>query len=110
MSICTQYLSLDYFPTNSRIIFKESWLKMPALDWWKSSSVQLRHSWKRNRDYLCICECYNSRMHQLLSVLHENSARQVVSLTAVAIATGYVREYPCLLIKNENVSKCVFAL
>ncbi|GBM37451.1 hypothetical protein AVEN_263129-1 [Araneus ventricosus] len=44
MSIYTYYLFLDYFPTNSRIIFKESWLKMPALYWWESSNVQLRHS------------------------------------------------------------------
>ncbi|GBM98544.1 hypothetical protein AVEN_149516-1 [Araneus ventricosus] len=52
MSICTHYLFLDYFPTNSRLIFKESWLKMPALDWWKSSSSSYVTRWKRSRDNL----------------------------------------------------------
>ncbi|GBO16098.1 hypothetical protein AVEN_253673-1 [Araneus ventricosus] len=32
--------------------------------------------------------------HLVLSFSHKNSLRQVVSLTAVAVTTGYVREDP----------------
>ncbi|GBO14491.1 hypothetical protein AVEN_74097-1 [Araneus ventricosus] len=48
--------------------------------WWWVTLLTLRSSTKR--------------VNYLLSVHHENSVRQVVSLTAVAIATGYVREDP----------------
>ncbi|GBO14200.1 hypothetical protein AVEN_86776-1 [Araneus ventricosus] len=51
---------------------------------------------------------YNT--HFVLSVSHKHSLRQVVSLTAVAVTTGYVREAPFRIGGTRRISGVCFIL
>ncbi|GBL68831.1 hypothetical protein AVEN_111692-1 [Araneus ventricosus] len=100
----TYYLSSGYFPTNSRIILKESWLKMPPLDWWKKFKRPVTSLVGRGVATQAICFKVENRVNVSHMESSENKSEEGGAAAESQVSsTIFERKPQCVLLQTCDV-------